>query len=546
MNLLLDVLGFLDVLLRGLDLLAQSLAVGGIAFLILLARPLGAAAPRLEDDTRRLIRWGGGAVFAIEALRLPMLVAALSGTTGIGVGTALGAEFVAADGAKALAGLAVALLCIGRRPSAWLLAVLGVVVLAAATATSHAVARLDNRPLLASLFFLHQLGAAVWIGGIPSFLAALARTKGSAEAITIGARFSAIAMGAVALLVAAGLGMAVFYIGALEAIYGTAYGAMTAAKAVMLSALLALGAGNFFLVRRARRDPATPLLRLRRFAEAEVGIGVAVFMAAAALTSTPPAVDLPNDRATWDEVAARNTPKWPSFQSPEHQETSIQVLQAKLDAEAQARAAAAAERAYVPGAGIPPPANAADIAWSEFNHHWSGVFVLLIGLLALANRAGVGRWARHWPLMFIPLAVFLLIRSDPKAWPMGSISFWESMRDPEAVQHRLSILIVVLLGLFEWAVRIGRIRSHGAALVFPILCAVGGTLLLTHSHSIANVKEELLVELTHIPIALLGIAAGWARWLELRLPAKDGRPFSWAWPACITLVGVILLLYRES
>jgi putative copper resistance protein D len=120
------------------------------------------------------------------------------------------------------------------------------------------------------------------------------------------------------------------------------------------------------------------------------------------------------------------------------------------------------------------------------------------------------------------------------------------MRDPEAVQHRITILIVVVLGLFEWGVRTGRIRSRGAALMFPLLCAVGGTLLLTHSHSIADFKEGLLVELTHIPISLLAIAAGWARWLELRLDSKDARPFAWIWPACIAGIGAILLLYRES
>ena len=60
-----------------------------------------------------------------------------------------------------------------------------------------------------------------------------------------------------------------------------------------------------------------------------------------------------------------------------------------------------------------------------------------------------------------------------------------------------------------------------AALVFPLLCAAGGTLLLTHSHAIANVKDQLLIELTHTPLAIAGIAAGWARWLEIRLNPRE-------------------------
>ena len=54
-------------------------------------------------------------------------------------------------------------------------------------------------------------------------------------------------------------------------------------------------------------------------------------------------------------------------------------------------------------------------------------------------------------------------------------------------------------------------------MVFPLMTAAGGALLLTHSHAIANIKDQLLIELTHTPLALAGILAGWSRWLELRL-----------------------------
>ena len=83
-------------------------------------------------------------------------------------------------------------------------------------------------------------------------------------------------------------------------------------------------------------------------------------------------------------------------------------------------------------------------------------------------------------------------------------------------------------------------------LVFPLICAGSGALLLTHSHALANVKEEQLAELSHIGIAVLGIAAGWARWLELRLPPGDRRLPARIWPVCFLLVGFLLLIYRES
>ena len=70
-------------------------------------------------------------------------------------------------------------------------------------------------------------------------------------------------------------------------------------------------------------------------------------------------------------------------------------------------------------------------------------------------------------------------------------------------------------------------------------------MLLTHSHAITNVKEEMLAELSHMPLGVLGVMAGWSRWLELRLPPKDRAIPAWIWPVCFVLIGVGLLNYRE-
>ena len=213
---------------------------------------------------------------------------------------------------------------------------------------------------------------------------------------------------------------------------------------------------------------------------------------------------------------------------------------------AKANESAAAPQAYVPGEGLAPPRNAMDIAWSEFNHHWAGLFVLAIGLAALLERTGVARWARHWPLLFLGLAGFLLIRSDPEVWPLGDVGILASLRDPEVVQHRVFVVLIAAFGIFEWCVRTGRLRRPAAPLVFPLITAAGGMLLLTHSHALANVKEQLLIEITHVPLALAGITAGWARWIELRLEGTASRIAAWIWPAAFVIVGIILLLYREA
>jgi putative copper resistance protein D len=75
---------------------------------------------------------------------------------------------------------------------------------------------------------------------------------------------------------------------------------------------------------------------------------------------------------------------------------------------------------------------------------------------------------------------------------------------------------------------------------------VGGAFLMTHSHSLGNVREEFLVELSHVPLALLAVAAGWCRWLEIRLPRDRTQVVAWVWPVCFVLIGVVLIFYRES
>jgi putative copper resistance protein D len=240
-------------------------------------------------------------------------------------------------------------------------------------------------------------------------------------------------------------------------------------------------------------------------------------------------------------------PVWPPrLTSPDYDQMAIPALQAKLDAEAKADASAPQHpQAYVPGETPPLPRTPADIAWSEFNHHWAGLFVIVIGILALLDKASF-RWARHWPLALLVLAAFLFVRSDPETWPLGPIGFFESLRDAEVFQHRVIVLLVIAFGLFEWGVRTGRLRRPWAAMVFPILTAIGGGMLLMHSHNITDVKEQFLIELTHIPMAVLGVGSAWARWLELRLNPPESRIAGIVWPVCYILVGLLLVNYREA
>jgi putative copper resistance protein D len=91
------------------------------------------------------------------------------------------------------------------------------------------------------------------------------------------------------------------------------------------------------------------------------------------------------------------------------------------------------------------------------------------------------------------------------------------------------------------------VKSMTAALVFPVVCMLGGMVLLTHTHALSNVKEQLLVDLSHTPLAVLAVYAGWSRWLELRLPEDNGTRnyVAWVWPVCFILIGLLLMDYHE-
>jgi copper resistance protein D len=548
MDLLLDIFGFASVLLSGVARTAQCLTLGSIAFLALVAVPLGHGAadgaklaPRVIQLTRRFA-W---ALLISVGVLLVMQVTILAGTAEITIGEAIGGDYAIAQSVRIVGALLMLALLHGKSPSVPLLLALALVDLSAGVATSHAAARIEDRGLLVGITALHHAGAAVWIGGLPCFLSAMRRLPGGAMRRQVGARYSLLSMLSVGAITFSGVGMLVHYVGSVDAIYGTAYGMMLATKTTLFFGLLALGYGNFQVVRSLANNPQGSILRLRRFAEVELGVGITMFFVAASMTSLPPAIDLTRDRVSLSEITERLEPKLPALTSPSRDTLAFYEEQKTL-AEEKAENKPPTLQAYVPGAGAPLPRNAADIAWSEYNHHVAGAIVLVMGILVFVEKSGKAPWARHWPLLLIVLAGFLFLRSEAEGWPTGSLSLTDSLRDPEFIQHKTFMVLMTAFAAFEWSVRNQVMRSGWAKYVFPLICALGGMMLLTHSHSIANVKELLLLEMTHMPLAVFAIWSGWTRWLELRL--EDGRAkviAGWLWPTFFCLTALTLLLYRE-
>ena len=135
----------------------------------------------------------------------------------------------------------------------WVVPMLSRKLMLAATLTTHAYARLDDNAVLMAVEALHQFGAAVWIGAIPSFVLVLRRIDDADGLRLVGARFSRLSMLGVACILLSGAVMCVFYVGDAQGFYGTAYGVMVSAKIAMFIALLGLGLGNLLVTERLRK-----------------------------------------------------------------------------------------------------------------------------------------------------------------------------------------------------------------------------------------------------------------------------------------------------
>jgi len=538
-----DLFQYFSVVLRAGTLVFQSLLLGGVLFVFWTGRASSdvphKSIDRVQTSTWRLLRASALCLAAVQLSYLYANSAVLMATAEIGLDQVIGANFFIAGCVVLTAALATA--TIGRgsnKLTKWLLPALTAIIMAGSAMTNHAASRLDGRPLLITLSCIHELATGFWIGGLPFLVLGLCRAEDAATRWYVTGRFSKIALVSVGALVISGTVMSGLFVGSWAALFGTAYGVMVTAKAVMLGAILLLGGVNFLLIRNASNGDALPLLR--RLIEVELGIGITVILTAASLTSQPPAIDQISNIVTMAQISRRLRPAMPRLMfSPVAEAASI-------GGEAPREAASGASLRAYNADGVPlTPRQINGAIESELNHHWTGLVVLAMGLFALLARTGKASWAEYWPLLLIGIAGFIFLRADPECWPLGWKGFGACWADPEVFQHRIAALVCVVFAVFEARARKQRRETDPLALVFPMMTAFGGAVLLTHSHAITNVKENLLVELNHVPMGIIAVFAGWARWLELRLPQKYSAVPSWIWPVCFVLIGALLLNYRE-
>ena len=193
----------------------------------------------------------------------------------------------------------------------------------------------------------------------------------------------------------------------------------------------------------------------------------------------------------------------------------------------------------------------AGIAYSEFNHHLTGMLVLIIGLSELRHALAMSFWA--WTRFLLPGALlamgfFLLVWSDHSAWPIGSLSFMQTFfgSDSEIFQHKGYGLLLIAVGAIELLRRLGQIRHAAWAAPLPVFAVIGGLMLFGHSHGDHPSAHKIAMD--HAIMGTMAMTAGSSKLLAdwFRSSSNIGSSkWELPWAGLILLIGLQLLMYSE-
>ncbi len=396
----------------------------------------------------------------------------------------------------------------------------------------HGAGRFEDRGFLMSLTVLHQIGAAIWVGGIIQLIGVWLLTKRNLITNELWPillrRFSPLGMVAVILLIVTGTPIALKYITTLNGFVGTGYGNLLMVKIMLLSMAL----GFAWLNRTAVVEFSTSnrlynlTNRVPHYVEVETLILITILFTAASLASQPPAIDIANLTADWQEVLNTFAPRLPRTTSPSH----------------AALLAGEAGRIAIVGQ---VPSEAAT-AWSDYNHNVSGIFLTVMSFFAMLSYSKKFDWARYWPIGFVGLGIFLFFRSDAETWPLGPIGFWDStFNNGEVLQHRIATLLVFMLGVMELRARLTSKQNEILPFIFPLLAAFGGLMLLAHSHVGFEAKTAFLIQVGHTLMGVFALILACGRWLELKLDDPGRKIAGFISVFALFQIGMILMFYRE-
>jgi putative copper resistance protein D len=155
------------------------------------------------------------------------------------------------------------------------------------------------RAIIITVYAIHALATAAWVGGLPALLFALVEQPRFSPyeardcTLDICSRFSLMAMAAVTLLVLSGIANAGFRVsGSFGKLFGSAYGDVLLKKIALVAAMLVLAGFNRFMamprLRAASLKGMTQIVKLRLSVTLEMALSILVLGASAILGITMP------------------------------------------------------------------------------------------------------------------------------------------------------------------------------------------------------------------------------------------------------------------
>jgi copper transport protein len=136
---------------------------------------------------------------------------------------------------------------------------------------------------------VHLDAVALWMGGLVMLACLALRSPGTPAVMRAVPRFSAIALGCVATIVASGAYQTWREVGAWDALFATGYGRLILAKIAGLAVLIVLGYLARRLISRGRfpgEEWEQAMRRLRRSVAAELGVAAVILACTALLVNT--------------------------------------------------------------------------------------------------------------------------------------------------------------------------------------------------------------------------------------------------------------------
>lgn len=534
---------FLDSLIGGVDLVCYSITIGSLFWGVLVLRPWNTPEkynPAFLESTISLLYKGAFALVAAQFLKIVLKIWLMAATLDQWPFPefASTSQFIGGSIRLVLAFFLARYCFLYLRPEPYshyhwtTAATIAVPLVVSGAWLVHGASRFDNRFMLMSFTVLHQLFAAAWIGGVIQLVNVwLLRKRKIIERELwpfLLNRFSTLGIASVAAILLSGVPLAFQYINSWNGFFGTGYGNLLLVKIMLLAMALGFAWMNRNAVREFAASGNNYALsnRVPYYIEAETFVLVTLLFTAASLASQPPAIDIPDLTATWQEVLNTFAPRIPRVSSPSH----------------EALIAGEAGRTAIVGQ---VPSQAAT-AWSDYNHNMSGIFLTIMSFFAMLSYRKNYEWARYWPVGFIALGVFLFFRSDAETWPLGPIGFWEStFENGEVLQHRIATVLVLILGIMELRARTTKNPENKLPYVLPFLAAFGGLMLLTHSHVGFQAKTAFLIQIGHTLMGVFSLILAIGRWLELKLDEPGKSIAGFVSVFSLFQIGIILMFYRE-